>query len=279
MTTMAANYPTTSYPTTSYPIPEIQQNYAVYQEPSPASSASPTSPRMNEFIQRHAPNPYKQLRPLKSPLYVPAVLRPTEHFSTGPATPPKSQHGSLDSLPEAERNAAVNAPEPSLEHILHSAWIDEEELGSVTGPPTREHWKPDVASPSCDSPQCRSSFNLFVRKHHCRHCGHIFCSTHVTRTIPLDQEAKFHPEGIESRACETCFRQYHRWDTARSLRRKNSQDSKDVESGPPTPLVGANHRRMISGASMGPGLKPWDGQGVPQDMANSVPKDWSWSTF
>jgi hypothetical protein len=91
--------------------------------------------------------------------------------------------------------------------------------------------------------------------------------------IPLDQMAQFHPDGVESRACEVCFRQYQRWDAARSLRRKNSHNSKDEDdgSGPPTPLAGAtSHRRIISG---GRGMK------TPQEMANSVPKDWSWSTF
>lgn len=270
MTTMA-----TTFSTQTYPIPETQQPYNVYQEPSPASSASPTSSRMNEYIQRHAPNPYKQLRPLKSPLYVPAVLRPTEHFSS-PSTPPKSQHGSLDSLQDAERDAELQAAQAELDlQALNSAWADDEDLGDVTGPPTREHWKPDIASPSCDSPQCRSNFNLFIRKHHCRHCGHIFCATHVTRTIPLDQAAKFHPNGSQSRACETCYRQYQRWDTARSLRRKNSQNSKDSnldESGPPTPIAGqaSSHRRIISGGMRSP---------QQQDMGNSVPKDWAWSTF
>ena len=264
MTTMATNYPPQQYS-----IPEIQR-YNLYQEPSPASSTSPTSPRMSEFIQRQAPNPYKQIRPLKSPLYIPAVLRPTEHFSS-PATPPKSTHGSLDSLQAAERDAHIPADTLDIE-ALHSAWADDEELGSVTGLPTRDHWKPDDASPSCDSPHCTSNFSLFVRKHHCRHCGHIFCSTHVTRLIPLDQDAKFHPDGNESRACETCFRQYQRWDTARSIRRKNSQNSRDDgdEDGPPSTLTGS-HRRMISAGS---------GRGKPaQEVASSVPRDWAWSTF
>ena len=136
--------------------------------------------------------------------------------------------------------------------------------------------QPDEASPNCDSPQCRSSFSLFIRKHHCRHCGHIFCSSHVPFTIPLDQGAKFHPDGIASRACEVCHRQFQRWDTARSIRRQDSQNSRDDnsnnESGPPTPLAGpTGHRRMISG-----GLRT--GKPVEQ-VANSVPKDWAWSTF
>src|SRR5271170_1484728 len=85
--------------------------------------------------------------------------------------------------------------------------------------------QPDEASPSCDSPKCRSSFNLFVRKHHCRHCGHIFCAEHTAYTIPLDQNAKFHPEGVQSRACDSCYKQYQRWETARSVCRKNSDNS------------------------------------------------------
>jgi hypothetical protein len=90
--------------------------------------------------------------------------------------------------------------------------------------------------------------------------------------IPLDQYAQFHPDGVLSRACDTCHRQYQRWDTARSIRRKNSQNSKDDgnESGPPTPLAGpTGHRRMISGI-----------RGKPvQEVASSVPKEWHWSTF
>jgi FYVE zinc finger len=267
---MAANYSAQQ----TYPISQSQTPFYPTQQLSPLSSISPTSPRMNDYIQQHAPNPYKQIRQLKSPLYVPAALRPTEHFSTPttPATPPKSQHGSLDSLQDAEANAAAEAAQTQLEiDALGTHWVIEEELGEVTGLPTREHWKPDNASPQCDSPHCFSNFNLFVRKHHCRHCGHIFCATHVTRTIPLDQNAQFHPDGTDSRACEMCHRQYIRWDAARSLRRKNSQNSKDDDSGPPTPLAGpGSYRRMISGGIRGK---------QPEQMANSVPKDWAWSTF
>ena len=95
---------TTNYASQTYTIPEAHVPlYAPSQQPSPTNSASPTSPRMNDYLQHTAPNPYKQLRPLKSPLYVPAVLRPTEHFpKPSLMTPPKSLHGSLDSLQDGE---------------------------------------------------------------------------------------------------------------------------------------------------------------------------------
>lgn len=116
------------------------QHY-VSQQHSPASSTSPASPRINDYLQQIAPNPYKQLRPLKSPLYVPAVLRPTEHFSKiSPMTPPKSIHGSLDNLHDEQVDETLE-PDQFAFTGVESEWLQDEELGEVTGPPTRDHWK------------------------------------------------------------------------------------------------------------------------------------------
>jgi hypothetical protein len=57
-------------------------------------------------------------------------------------TPPKSLHGSLDNLQEDEAQEAS----PDAYHNLGwdampAEWAQEEELGEVTGPPTRDHWK------------------------------------------------------------------------------------------------------------------------------------------
>jgi hypothetical protein len=127
----------TNYATQPYAIPGH-----VNQELSPASSMSPASPRMQGYLQQHAPNPTKQLRPLKSPLYVPAALRPTEHFcNSSPMTPPKSLHGSLDSLQEHEQSSSPEAQDGLGFGAFDPEWAHEEDLGEVTGPPTREHWK------------------------------------------------------------------------------------------------------------------------------------------
>lgn len=104
---------------------------------------------MHEYLQQHAPNPYKQLRPLKSPLYVPAALRPTEHFVTpSPMTPPKSLHGSLDNLKDHEPQIA--SPDVQDHFNLEAfdpEWVQEEDLGEVTGPPTKDHWKVRLITP------------------------------------------------------------------------------------------------------------------------------------
>ncbi|KAG0366451.1 hypothetical protein BGZ54_005333 [Gamsiella multidivaricata] len=43
-------------------------------------------------------------------------------------------------------------------------------------------------------------------------CGDIFCSTHCSKGIPLDQALDFSPsEGVMSRACVGCFEAYEQW--------------------------------------------------------------------
>ena len=262
---------TTMYPAQTYPIPQksADQYFGPNGQPSPASSTSPASPRLTDMNHPYNPNPAKQLRPMKCPLYIPAVLRPTEHFPVmSPMTPPKSQRSSLQHI---EDSANPELQQSDLDTYLSNWHPDDGDLNDVTGPPKQDHWKPDEASSSCDSPQCRSNFNLFKRKHHCRHCGHIFCSTHSNQIIPLDQEAQFHPDGQESRACDTCYKQFLKWDTARSMQRKNS-DGSSSDSNSIVPSLG--HRKLGStaiAARGGPQRQP--------SVANSAPKDWSWSTF
>lgn len=45
------------------------------------------------------------------------------------------------------------------------------------------YWKPDVAQPECE--QCLKPFDMFVRRHHCRDCGGVFCHQCTLTTAPL----------------------------------------------------------------------------------------------
>ena len=136
---MATHYPSN----TTYQFPNGPRN-----QPSPEDSASntpsnvsPTSPRMQEYM-RHLPSNYVGIRPMKQPLYVPAVLRPTERYpKQGPLTPPKSLHGSLDSLQNAAEEASEGPRTPLESAIENEMFVEAEELGDVTGPPKRDHWK------------------------------------------------------------------------------------------------------------------------------------------
>jgi len=64
-----------------------------------------------------------------------------------------------------------------------------------------DHWVPDEDVISC--PSCSSKFSLTKRKHHCRHCGNVFCGPCCNKKVPLPHL------GFEShvRVCDNCYKQ------------------------------------------------------------------------
>ncbi|TAQ85169.1 hypothetical protein B7494_g6508 [Chlorociboria aeruginascens] len=250
--------------------------YALYnsqsqnQQISPINSASgtpntssPTSPRGPSHLPAHT----RQLRPPKSPLYVPAVLRPTDPpkrvARPSPLTPPQSMHNSLEDLGNAtlSRRSTDDSGKFGLGVISESEWSTEG-LGKVTALPTRQHWKPDYESQVCDETTCTRYFAYFTRRHHCRRCGNIFCDNHSMYSIPLDQDANYHPQGTQSRACEHCWHDFRSWQITRCSR-TNSQNSEDT---PKTPVVICKPRNVFGAKN----------QGMPESLGASVPRDWYW---
>ncbi|KAH8815657.1 hypothetical protein F5884DRAFT_187218 [Xylogone sp. PMI_703] len=266
-----------AHPRPLYNHPHQQQPISpLTSGPNTPHNASPTSPRTS-----HMPTilpPSRQLRPPKSPLYVPAVLRPTDPprktTKPSPLTPPTSLHSSFDDLAKAGNIPASRRSTGNLDDLD----IDIEGLGKVTALPTRAHWKPDSSASICDDPSCTRAFTYFTRRHHCRRCGNIFCDLHSLYTIPLDQDANYHPKGTRSRACEHCWSEYRAWHLQRSSR-SNSEDSSSGSSGQsmPTTPVTPSINCARAGGSMAAALA---GKGeLSQSVAASVPRDWSWSTF
>ncbi|KAL8770497.1 MAG: hypothetical protein Q9209_003752 [Squamulea sp. 1 TL-2023] len=260
------------------------------QQFSPSDSAVNTPMDQSPLSPNHPSNfpalplTGRQLRPPKSPMYVPAALRPTERpHRTTPLTPPRSLHGSTDSLdrtghesrPVSRRSTAstrkritlnqVAEDETSLDHNDHNE-EDDSDLPPIEGTPTRAHWKPDSNAPICDAPTCHKSFNLFERRHHCRHCGHVFCNTHSQHKIPLDHNAEFHPEGGLNRACQHCWDRYRLWRAQRNSRNNSMTSTASAAMPMGTPIPG------MGGAGGG-------GEVHKGSLANSVPRDWNWSTF
>ena len=118
-----------------------------YTPPTSASGTpldtSPTSPRISWNLPPHLQPRVTQIRPPKSPLYVPAVLRPTEKPTRH--SPPKNgqptKYGSPESLGDSSGQAQINeGPVPGVTRIVTEEW-NEEALGTVTGRPSRDHWK------------------------------------------------------------------------------------------------------------------------------------------
>jgi hypothetical protein len=68
-------------------------------------------------------------------------------------------------------------------------------------------WKPDTSTNFCEADECPVRFGMLKRKHHCRRCGHIFCSTHVNYTTPLNiVTGKYDKAGLHVRVCIDCVR-------------------------------------------------------------------------
>jgi hypothetical protein len=265
---MLATTPPTA-PTPAQPRQALYTSQASYTPPSSAESPenySPVSPRASWNVPPHL-QPHRQLRPPKSPMYVPAVLRPTEKPIRH--SPPKGNRmslGTVDGTMETEGSAS--AGEATLQGLGRSAtdeWT-EEPFGQVTGAPSRKHWKCDSASSSCDDVTCNKVFSFFERRHHCRKCGNIFCGEHSSHEVPLDQNARFHPYADKFRACNACGADYREWEVAR-VSRSNSTNSRDSTT-PGTPTVAVNRPNRIGFGAQKVG-----------SLAKSVPSDWHWSTF
>jgi hypothetical protein len=151
MTAMASEFAMPVQQFTASPSQQTLFN-STTQQISPINSAtatpndaSPTSPRAGP--PAHIPAHTRQLRPPKSPLYVPAVLRPTDPprrvTRQSPLTPPQSSNNSFDDLENARtlsRRSTGDSGKFGLGAITEAEWSTEG-LGKVTALPTREHWK------------------------------------------------------------------------------------------------------------------------------------------
>ncbi|KAJ6446332.1 zinc finger domain-containing protein [Purpureocillium lavendulum] len=215
------------------------------------------------------------------PLYMPAVLRPCDEFPSKRIARSKTGGSTSDSdsdstLRRANSNLMSLAGLSGLgnklsrrstgesPHALDGDWnIDS--FPEVTAPPTRKHWKPDAESSICDDPTCKRTFSYFIRRHHCRKCGHIFCDWHSSYVLPLDHNANFNPRASASRACNHCFQVVKATFASRNSQSSGSTASDASHVMPPTPMMAPA------------GFTPTAPKGP--EIAASVPRDWNWSTF
>lgn len=221
--------------------PSPPESYA-YGKGAYANSMSQTPPSANiSPTNLHSSHVnVRQLRTPRQPMYIPAALRPTDSSvkptdipsrPRAPDTPPASKDNSFDSGKSNVRASSGEVGITSLGSPFGGEDMDmlrrglsraaseglDEDLGDVTGPPTTAHWKPDVASPDCAV--CHQTFTWYFRRHHCRRCGDIVCDNHISRKVPLDQNARYHPEGVPSKACDQCHQE---WSIIKKLRHSRS---------------------------------------------------------
>ena len=255
-------------------------------------------PSLNSPSHRYQ---YRQLRQPRKPLGIPAALRPTDpparptdipNRPRAPDTPPASKDNSFDSMMSGSTTPHVGLSlgdqgehgivEESLNMIRRVGSEQlQENKGAVTGPPTTAHWKPDATAITCAI--CNELFTWFKRRHHCRHCGRVVCDTHSKHTVPLDQNAHYHKEGLVSKACDGCSDE---WEIIKRLRR--SRPTSRPSSNPDVSQATLILPPMISHQVPSPMVSrqvpsPTVSHQAPAPAAVSVGRSWNngieWSTF
>ncbi|KYK58304.1 FYVE domain protein [Drechmeria coniospora] len=258
---------TQSYHTLSGPL--VSPISGTHLSPNQACSFStPPSPKGHSTRRRR-------------PAYMPAVLRPCDEFPPRIMTPTRLSGSTSDSdsdttLRRTNSNLMSLPGLGALGHKLTRRTTGEsvktldgdwnlDSFPEPEAPPTRSHWKADPDSTICDDPTCKRAFNYFVRRHHCRRCGNIFCDGHSSYVLPLDQHANFNPRAVHSRACNHCFQEVKAQHSRHNSQSSAAPSSAEPSSIPSTPIVSPG------------GLAPTAPSGP--EIAASVPRDWNWSTF
>ena len=144
-----------------------------------------------------------------------------------------------------------------------------EMIGNKPDTMTRSHWVPDSERDSCH--ECHIKFGLIERKHHCRHCGEIFCQRHVMDKIYLNADAEFcqlrqFGGGVLVKVCHGCFIANDEYMQAIKLKKLKQMEEQNDTLGDMIPMRRRNGHRGIE-------------RNRRESIAGSVPVDWNWSSF
>lgn len=269
----------------------------------PNSSMMSTSNLNNKRFVKQISNP-------KKPLYMPAVLRDVSETNitmndvVRPASP---QHtltsGTQNFNPRRNQSgssqASINSTHSSIlesckRHISSFFFagndhINPESIGlEAPAPPTREHWLPDSKRSSCH--YCHKIFTFLERKHHCRHCGDIFCQQHLAHWLYLNSNAEFiiggGGVGTLSKICDNCLGDYE--SMVKNPDVKSKKLTKQLAKGNvPNASIRASQSDQSPRSPEAINVEQdSNGDSAPNDkgdvigsVVGSVPADWNWSSF
>lgn len=135
--------------------------------------------------------PPKRPTSLNFPTQTEADDKPASPGQTPPSRNPEQSQLSSSSDDMPDLNSAVPDSEPISENLI-SPGLPVNQLGRI--PP---YWVPDSDALNCM--QCNTKFSIIKRRHHCRACGKVLCSTCCSMKAKLEYLGD-----VEARICLQC---------------------------------------------------------------------------
>lgn len=195
--------------------------------------------------------PIKPIDELKSPNYLPCVLRPTSNGDLA------SLAGSL--LTRTKSNNAIE---------------DQTDLCY------KPHWKPNNSRSQCLD--CEKPFSLMNRRHHCRKCGEIFCGNCLVFKAKLqydDLKKKAEFDSLNGITCKVCFKCGKNWSDHLFKEFKDNEDKQSSSTLFPN-LKTINENNDSKSSRISPSVSATVAPVTNiSNEPNLVPADWSWSSF
>jgi 1-phosphatidylinositol-3-phosphate 5-kinase len=135
-----------------------------------------------------------------------------------------------------------------------------------------DFWISDSMATVCYD--CDVPFSLLVRRHHCRHCGRLFCSKCTAHSLPATSGA---PGGDPVRVCNFCFQRSRAGGVAAAEEPREGEDSEKDEAAPLPPLGPAAQllRRgtLTASAALAAFVEPLHGAWAGGALASTRPGD------
>jgi len=77
---------------------------------------------------------------------------------------------------------------------------------------SRDFWMPDQSCRVCYD--CDAQFTILNRRHHCRHCGRVFCARCTANSVPRSPGDAAREDGERIRVCNYCYKRWLEEDAA-----------------------------------------------------------------
>lgn len=269
----------------------------------------------------------QHIKGLRSPMYVPAVLRMTINQNSSSSTNSQVSKNQLeDDLRQFNNNRNTRSSATSLRSFdsnmstesVNSLLMLSPSTSNYTvknyehflrQPPSKKHWLKDESVYKCGIKNCDKEFNFFERRHHCRKCGGIFCKEHTSHYLYINHLAQFTTggRGTLSRVCSNCIQEYNEFmkhefgmtsDSTINKIKDNLMTSNSNVDYParlpnqalPSPNSPSIYDKNLETSNKNNNQqqqqpvnkhinKPYLETNEREQVAGSVPANWSWSSF